>query len=297
MSIAVTGASGRLGSRIIDALRAADHPEAQSPPIVALTRANDSVTRTGVEVREADYAQPEAMSRALAGVNTLVLISAPVKTGVDRVQLHRNAIQAAQDAGVRCVLYTSVIGNGDEAGTWYAETQEVNRIAEQDLKNSGLHWIICRNGLYLDLDLMHLRAAGPDGVYSNNAGTGRCGYIAISELAFAIARLALEAQHGRGTNRSLNLIGETVSQQELVALANQVFDLQVRYVPIDEAANVERLMAHPMIARRGIEVARMLTGCFQCMSRGAFDVEPQFHLAAGRPAKPLTQQMSELAPL
>ena len=50
-----------------------------------------------------------------------------------------------------------------------------------------------------------------------------------------------------------------------------------------------------MVARRGIEVARMLTGCFQCISKGAFDVEPQFREAAGRDAKPLAQQMAELA--
>ncbi|MEM6936288.1 MAG: NAD(P)H-binding protein [Pseudomonadota bacterium] len=295
MSIAVSGASGRLGSRIIEALLALDDPE--KPPLIALSRDTSSMSFAGVNVRQADYAQPDQMTSALAGVEVLVLISAPVKAGVDRVQLHRNAIQAAQEAGVGCVLYTSVIGNGDESGTWYAETQEVNRVTERDLMDSGLRWIICRNGLYLDLDLMHLRAAGPDGVYSNNAGTGRCGYIAISELAFAIARLTLEAHQGRGTNRTVNLIGETVTQQELVALANQVFGMEVRYQPISEAANVDRLMAHPMIARRGLEVARMLTGCFQCMSRGAFDVEPQFHLAAGRPAKPLAQQMSELDPL
>lgn len=291
MSIAVSGASGRLGSRIIDSLLAMTSGNDGQRDIVALARRRDSVAQPVTEIREADYAVVDQMTGALAGVSTLIMISAPVQAGVDRVELHRNVLAAARAAGVRKVLYTSVIGNGDEAGTWYADTQQVNRTAEQDLMDSGLDWVICRNGLYLDLDLKHLRAAADSGVYSNNGGSGRCGYISISELAFAIARLARDDSM---TGRTLNLIGETVTQQELVDLANRVFGMRLVYRPIDEAANVERLMAHPMIASRGIEVARMLTGCFQCMSKGAFDVEPQFHLAAGRSAKPLAEQMAAL---
>ncbi|MFK7956530.1 MAG: NAD(P)H-binding protein [Lysobacterales bacterium] len=288
-TVAVTGASGRLGQRIVAELCKIKAPDT----IVALTRTPKTLSGplSTDHVRAADYANPAQMTEAFANVHTAVLISAPVKTGVDRIILHRNAISAAKAAGVSRLLYTSVIGNGKEAGTWYDETQEVNRVTEQDLKDSGLEVTICRNGLYLDLDLLHLRAAADQGHYQNNAGEGRCGYIAIDELAFATARLAT---HPQSTPTTINLIGETVSQQELVACANRVFEMNVSYQPISEQANVERLMAHPMVAKRGIEVAQMLTGCFQCMAKGAFDVEPQFHLAAGRPAKPLEQQMREI---
>ncbi len=287
-TIAVTGASGRLGSRIIGALKNAD----EQPQVIALTRQPKDLDETQIPVREADYANRNQMAEALAGVDTLVLISAPVKPGVDRISLHRNAIDGAKEAGVTRLLYASVIGNGDDAGTWYEQTQQVNRITEADLKGSGLAATICRNGLYLDLDLLHMRGAAAGGVYQNNGGNGRCGYIAIDEIAFATARLALNDE---AAGRSFNLIGDTFSQQQLVDCANQVFGLQLTYQSIDEQANVDRLMAHPMVAKRGVEVARMLTGCFQCIAKGAFDVEPEFHLAAGRPAKPLPQQMAEIA--
>jgi len=290
-TIAVTGASGRLGRQIITALLAGN----SQVKTVALSRSPvtlpDSPGSAVVFHRAADYCDEAQMVRALEGVHTAVLISAPVKTGVDRTILHRNVISAAQTAGVSRLLYTSVIGNGDEAGTWYQQTQEVNRVTERDLAASGLDVTICRNGLYLDLDLLHLRGAA-NGVYQNNAGSGRCGYIAISELAFAIAKLARAPQPPQTT---FNLTGATVTQQELVDCANRVFGLNLRYRSISEHANVDRLMAHPMVAKRGIAVAQMLTGCFQCIARGAFDVEPHYHLAAGRPAKPLDQHMQEIA--
>jgi hypothetical protein len=53
-------------------------------------------------------------------------------------------------------------------------------------------------------------------------------------------------------------------------------------------------MQDPAISSRGIEVARMLTGCFECIAAGAFDVESDFEAAAGRPAKTTPEQMEEI---
>ena len=81
----------------------------------------------------------DSMADALQGVVSVVMISAPVKPGTDRVQMHRNVVAAAEQAAVRQLLYTSVIGNGDEEGTMYRGcTEQVNRVAEQDLQESGL---------------------------------------------------------------------------------------------------------------------------------------------------------------
>jgi len=285
--IAVTAASGRLGHAILRELLADPGPA----EVLAVARAPGKVTIQGIEVRAGDYADQGQMAKALSGADTVVMISAPVVSGTDRVGLHRNVIAAAKQAGVRRLVFTSVIGGEAEQDTLFAPTQRINRQAEADLAASGLDWVVARNALYIDLDLLHIRKAQESGVYLNNGGEGRCGYLSIDELAYAIARLAAGDAPG---GRIYNLVGESLTQAELVALACEVFGLNVRYESWSTAENIARFMQDPRIAARGEEVAKMLTGCFQCIARGAFDVESDYLAAAGRPARSVRSQMEAI---
>jgi NAD(P)H dehydrogenase (quinone) len=285
--IAVTAASGRLGHAILRELLVDPGPA----ELMAVARVPEKVDVQGIEVRAGDYADPAQMAQALRGADTVVMISAPVVSGTDRVSLHRNVIAAAKQVGVRRLIFTSVIGSEAEQGTLFAPTQQINRQAEADLAASGLDWVVARNALYVDLDLLHIRKAQETGVYRNNGGEGRCGYLSIDELAYAIARLAAGEAPG---GRVYNLVGENLTQAELVALACEVFGLDVRYQAWSAAENIARFMQDPRIAARGEEVAKMLTGCFECIARGAFDVESDYLAAAGRPARSVRAQMEAI---
>ena len=285
--IAVTAASGRLGHAILRELLVDPGPA----ELMAVARMPEKVDVQGIEVRAGDYADTAQMAQALRGADTVVMISAPVVSGIDRVSLHRNVIAAAKQVGVRRLIFTSVIGSEAEQGTLFAPTQQINRQAEADLAASGLDWVVARNALYVDLDLLHIRKAQETGVYRNNGGEGRCGYLSIDELAYAIARLAAGEAPG---GRVYNLVGENLTQAELVALACEVFGLDVRYQAWSAAENIARFMQDPRIAARGEEVAKMLTGCFECIARGAFDVESDYLAAAGRPARSVRAQMEAI---
>ena len=286
MKTAVSAASGRLGHAVLRELLA----NTASGNIVAIARTPEKVLVTGIEKRSGDYNSVESMIAALAGIDTLVMISAPVGNW-DRVLMHRNVIAAARRAGVRKIVFTSVIGNGQEQDTWFWGTQQVNRQTEEDLKSSGLEWVIARNGLYLEMDLRHIIHANASGVYRNVGGEGECGYITIDELAFAIARLA---QSDRHNGKTFNLVGQDMSQAALVQLANEVLGLKVRYETLTDEENIALLMRDEKIAVRGKDVARMLTGCFQCVRNGAFKVQTDFEAVAGRPVKSTRRMMEEL---
>lgn len=230
------------------------------------------------------------MTAALRGAESVVMISAPAVEGSDRVALHRNCIEAARRAGVRQLLYTSVVGTDAAAGTLFRPFHIVNRETEAAVRDSGLDWIVARNGLYLELDLKHIMAADAgNGVYGNPGGPGRAPYITIEEIAYATARLAASPAH---CGRVFNITGECLTQAELISLANQVFGLDVRYETISDEACIEKF--RKLMPERGDAVAQMLTGCFQCIRIGAFDVVSDYAAAAGRPPKSVREMMEDV---
>ncbi|MEO8444190.1 MAG: NAD(P)H-binding protein, partial [Gammaproteobacteria bacterium] len=216
MTVAVTASSGRLGHAILRELVR----QGQVRDVVAVARQPDRVRIAGIDIRAGDYDSVESMTAALGGIETLIMISAPVAGGNDRVRLHRNAIAAARETGVRRVLFTSVIGDGREMDTFFGATQQVNRQTEADLEASGLEWVIGRNALYLELDLVQIRKAESTGVYTNPADNGRCPYLTIDEIAYAYARLAADE---RQTGQIYNITGECLTQAEILRQACEVF--------------------------------------------------------------------------
>ena len=98
MIIAITGASGHLGRLVVPRLRAA----LPTTDIVALARSPEKAADLGVAVRAADYDKPDTLDAALAGADTLLLISSS-DIG-RRVEQHTNVIAAAKGAGVKLSL-------------------------------------------------------------------------------------------------------------------------------------------------------------------------------------------------
>jgi NAD(P)H dehydrogenase (quinone) len=288
MKIAVTAASGRLGTAVLPVLSEAIGPE----NVVAVVRDPEKVRVPDIEIRKGDYRETHELTDAFCGIDTVLMIAAPIISGSDRLMLHRNVIDAACSTRVRKIVYASVIGHAVDESALFYPIQQVGRQTEELVKTSGLEWIIARNGFYLDLDLAHIqRANEDDGIYRNNAGQGRCGYISIAELATGLARLSTCDECN---GEIVNLTGETVTQDELVAIANAAFDLNVSFEPISTEQCLENFFAMPAYAARGEVVIRMLAGLFDGIANGTFDVKSDFGHAAGRPPKPLGEQMKEI---
>ena len=92
----------------------------------------------------------------------------------------------------------------------------------------------------------------------------------------------------------INLIGPTYTQAQLVGMANEVFELNVSYESMTAEENIARFMQDENISARGEGVARMLTGCFQCIEVGAYEVEAHFKDATGRALPSLKAEMESI---
>lgn len=190
--IAVTGVTGGLGGRV--ARRLAERGVGQRLVVRDPGRAPELA---GAEVATASYDDPGSLRRAFQGARTLVMVSA--SEDPDRLRLHANVVDAASDAGVERVLYTSFFGAAPECtftfGRDHWHTEEL-------IKASGLAWTMLRDNLYLDfLPLM----VGPDGVIRGPAGDGRVAAVTRDDIA-DVAVAVLEGGDGHA-GRTYDLTG------------------------------------------------------------------------------------------
>lgn len=181
---AITGATGQLGRLVIDALLETV-PPAQIVAIARSAAKAADLVGLGVQLRVADYDQPQSLVAAFAGVDKLLLISSS-EIG-RRVAQHRAVIEAAQAAGVGLLAYTSVL-RADRSALALAEE---HRQTEQLLKASGLPTVLLRNGWYSENHAAGIPAALTHGALLGASADGRIASAARRDYAQAAAAVLL----------------------------------------------------------------------------------------------------------
>jgi NAD(P)H dehydrogenase (quinone) len=185
MTIVITGATGQLGRLVVEALLESGLPAEQ---IVAAGRTVDRIAdlgRRGVQVRSIDYSQPESLREAFAGADKVLLVSGS-EVG-QRVEQHRNAINAAKEAGVGLIGYTS-IANADTTAMQLAAE---HLATEEILRDSGVPFVLLRNGWYLENYTGQLPVQVQHGAVFGSAGEGRVSAAARADYAAAAAAVLL----------------------------------------------------------------------------------------------------------
>lgn len=186
MTIVITGATGQLGRLVVEALLEHDVP---ADRIVAtgreLSRIADLAGR-GVQVRPVDYTDPESLRQAFAGAEKVLLISGS-EVG-QRLDQHRNAIAAAQDAGVGLIAYTSIAN----AGSTNMQLAAEHEATEAALAASGLPFVLLRNSWYLENYTDQLDTYRQHGAVLGSAGAGRVSAATRADYARAAAAVLLQ---------------------------------------------------------------------------------------------------------
>ena len=268
MKIAVTSASGQLGSAIVKQLI----KEIGGKNVVGVARTPEKAKHLGVDIRKGDYNSRQQFDEALKGMDAVLLLS-----GMDdpqkRIQQHRNVIEAAKANGVKKIVYTSIVG--DETKTAFSPVVQSNRQTEADVRESGLQWVIGRNGIYIEPDLEYLDHYFEAGEIRNCASDGSCAYTSREELAYAYAQMITGEQHN---GKTYNLVGEPITQTELANLINQVYGTDLKYnaVSVDDYARERK-------AELGEFIGTIIAGIYEGIKNGANAVPSAFEKATGRP--------------
>ena len=228
MSLAVTGATGHLGSLVVGALL---DRGVEAEQIIALVRNPDaaaSLSDRGVHVRRADYDDPATITEALEGVERLVFVSGS-EVG-RRVDQHRAVIEAASTHGLAQVAYTSI----PRADTTPLLLAAEHRATEELIRTAGVPYTFLRNSWYIENYTGRLASYLEAGEIVGAAGSGRVSAAARQDYAAAAAAVVTGDGH---LDQTYELGGDVAfTMADLAQVVSDETGRQIPYrdIPVDE---------------------------------------------------------------
>jgi NAD(P)H dehydrogenase (quinone) len=223
VTLGVTGATGNIGGRIARLLSAAGVEQR-----LVVRSPDRAPSLPGAQVVQAEYRDRDAAVRALEGLDVVLMVSG--SESEDRVEEHKTFVDAAAEAGVRHLVYTSFFGASPDATFLLVRDHYAT---EQHINASGMAWTFVRDNLYADFfPLM----ADDAGVIRGPAGNGRVSAVAQDDIAAALETVLLHpAAHEGGV---YSLTGpESMTLTEVAATMTRVLSRDYSYVDetIEEA--------------------------------------------------------------
>jgi len=272
----VTGASGQLGQRVIDALAA----RVAKSDVIALVRsakAAEDYAAKGIATRFGDYTDKAKLEAAFAGVDRLLLISSS-EVG-QRAAQHGNVIAAAKAAGVSFIAYTSILNAQDSA----MALAEEHKATEDMLAASGIAHTLLRNGWYSENITMTLGQDLELEQHFGAAGAGKLATATRQDYADAAAVVLAGGHDGE----VLELAGdEAYTLAEYAALVSELSGKAVTYTDMPEAAFTEALVGAGLPAG----FAAILADSDAKAAEGAlFDDSKTLSKLIGRPTEPIAE--------
>lgn len=215
--IFITGATGHFGKATIDFLLGKGIP---ANTIAALVRDPEKATDLigkGINTRAGDYTDYSSLVAAFTGVDKLLLISG--SDIVNRLQQHKNVVNAAKEAGVKHLIYTSFVRKNDTETSPIAVLAKSHIETERFIKASGIPFTILKNSLYADVLPMFLGDKVLEtGVYLP-AGNGKAAFTTRLDMAEAAAAVLTGTGHENkeyiiagNSNYSLNDVAVFLSE-------------------------------------------------------------------------------------
>jgi NAD(P)H dehydrogenase (quinone) len=246
MKILVTGATGNLGSTVIQTLL----KKISSQQISVLIRKEEQQKEfeaKGFQSFLGNYDDLNSLEKAMSKVDAVLLVSSTDEG--DRMQQHRNVVDAAKKAEVKNIAYTS---RSLADKTTLSNQLMVEHFDTEDyIKQSGLNYTIFRNALYMDvLPLFVGKQVFEKGIFQP-AGDGKVAFALRTEIGEAMANVLLNE---RWENKTYRFTGsKAYSFYDVASALTHLSGKEVKYTPVQTTAFMEMMKAkglpEPMVQK------------------------------------------------
>lgn len=282
MKILITGATGHLGSKIMENLLGHVPPKHIIASVSDPKKA-EGLKKKGVDVRHGDFDFSHTLDHAFKGADRMLLIST-MGDNETRIRQHLAAVEGAKQAKIKFIAYTSIA----KADTNTMGLGEVHRATEAAIKDTGIPFCFLRNNWYIENEIPAIKAAMDGGAVTTSAGEGRVGWAPRADYALAAANVMTGTGH---SHKTYELSGPSSTYADLAAALTKILG---RDVPL-QLLNDETFAA--LISKSGMPAAMapFVVGMHRAIREGALDVKGgDLETLMGRPATPLLAGLEEI---
>lgn len=282
MKILVTGATGNLGSKVAASLLKTV-PASDLAVSVRNPEKAEELRAQGVEVRQGDFDCPETLDKAFAEIDRLLIISTDGDNET-RIQQHKNAVQAAERAGVQFIAYTS-LANATGSENSMAPPHVATEAA---IVETGIPYSFLRNNWYLENEIGSIQGAMAGAPWVTAAGEGKVGWALQQDYADAAAEVLVGDGH---ENTIYELSGPLLTQEELAAAVGNILgkEVPVHQVSDEEYAEIMKGLGLPDY------VLPIVVGIQQSIRNGSLEVSnTDFEKVLGRPVTPIDEALEQI---
>ena len=224
--ILVTGATGQLGSYLINKLLEKVSPE----EITALVRDEnkaEALKNKGVQIIVGNYEDRASLVKAFKGIDKLYFISSSEM--MNRVEQHENVVKSAVEAKVGHIFYTSVQRKSEDGSSASAIITNDHVKTEEIIKQSELTYTILKHGLYSDiLPLFMGDNVVETGTVFLPAANGKAAFASRKDMAEAGAILLTTNGH---ENKTYEISGvDSLSFQDIAGILSELSGKSIQYV-------------------------------------------------------------------
>lgn len=139
----------------------------------------------GIETHVTNFNNPDGLKEAFQNAEVVALISMPF-VGVKRQNAHKNCVDAAKAAGVRQIVYTSLVNADDETNPSVEKKDHI--YTEKYIQEQGLDYQFMRNSQYAEAMVTnYFTYAKMNAPLTDSQGDGLMAYISRKDCAKAVA--------------------------------------------------------------------------------------------------------------
>ncbi|TCI36287.1 SDR family oxidoreductase [Exiguobacterium sp. SH4S7] len=281
MKYLVTGATGKLGSKIVEVLLESI-PASELAISVRNPEKAGALKAKGVDVRHGDFDKPETLDAAFKGVERLLIISADGDNDT-RIRQHANAVEAAKRAGVKFIAYTSLADATESQNLMAPPHVET----EGAIERTGIPHAFLRNNWYLENELGGIQGALAGAPWVTAARDGKVGWALQQDYAEAIANVLMADDFEQDI---FELSGPLHTQAELVEALSDVLGREVKLQEVSAEAYAD-VMRGAGVPEGAIPI---VVGIQDSIRNGSLEVESNdFELVLGRPVTPLKEALQK----